>query len=129
MANKNKDHGQDIPHVGRGAGGAGRVAGFLSDESAEDTSGTLRRLLQELKGKQVLFLFVLFLSLTASVTQIFSPMLIGNMINYIVEGFDSGAGLNWSGISRIAMILIILYVINFAARYLAQLPWCASRKV
>ena len=62
MADKEKDQNQELPSLSKGVGGAGRVAGFLSDDKAQDTSGTLKRLLRELSGQKILFIFALILT-------------------------------------------------------------------
>lgn len=120
MSEQEKKQEKELPSVNKGVGGADRVAGFLSEEAAQDTRGTLNRLLRELADKKGLFILALLLTLLASLSQILTPRIIGRIINFIAKTFGSDVGLNWEGIRQATLILVGLYLVNFIATYVAS---------
>lgn len=120
MSDQEKKQEQELPSLNKGVGGAGRVAGFLSEEAAQDTKGTLNRLLRELSDQKGLFILALLLTLLASLSQILTPRIIGRIINFIAATFGTEAGLNWEGIQQATIILVVLYLVNFTATYIAS---------
>ena len=97
----------------------GRVSGLLSDDKANHSFETLKRLFSEIKGNRLMFIFTLILTIIASLSQIYSPKLIGQVINFIDESFGTESGLNWQGIGQSLLILLILYIVYFLASYIA----------
>ena len=120
MSDQEKKQEQELPSLNKGVGGAGRVAGFLSEEAAQDTKGTLNRLLRELSDQKGLFILALLLTLLASLSQILTPRIIGRIINFIAATFGTEAGLNWEGIQQATILLVGLYLVNFTATYIAS---------
>lgn len=119
MSEKEKNRNQELPSLSRGVGGAGRVSGLLSDDKANHSFETLKRLFSEIKGNRLMFIFTLILTIIASLSQIYSPKLIGQVINFIDESFGTESGLNWQGIGQSLLILLILYIVYFLASYIA----------
>lgn len=119
MSDKEKNQNQELPSLNKGVGGAGRVAGLLSDDKANNNFETLKRILSELKGNSLMFILTLILTIMASLSQIYAPKLIGEVINFIYESFGAELGLNWQGIRQTLLTLLILYIINFIASYIA----------
>lgn len=121
MSDNKKEQTQELPSLGKGVGGAGRVSGFLTEEKAQDTLGTFKRLFKELGNKKALFILALILTLISSLAQIISPRIIGNIINFIAQTFETQAGLNWDGLRQSALILLLLYLVHFVTTYVSQI--------
>lgn len=117
MSDKEKDQKQELPSLSKGVGGADRVAGFLTEEKASNTTETLKRLLGEMKGNGGLFVLALILTLISSLALIYVPRLIGEIINYIAATFGTETGLDWAGIRQSSLTLVVLYLVNFLATY------------
>lgn len=115
---KKKEDG--LPGVSRGVGGAGRVAGLLASESAKDNKGTFFRLLKNVGPFKWFFIIAIILTLLASGAQIFIPRLIGNIINIITSVFQKDIPLDWLAFRNVAIILIVLFVVQFSANYFSS---------
>lgn len=118
-ANERREEG--LPGMSKGAGGAGRVAGLLASESAQDTKGTLWKLLKNVAPFRWIFVTAIVLTLTASLAQIFTPRLIGQIINMITSILTKKIPMDWGGFKSLALILMALYAGNFLATYFANI--------
>ncbi len=118
QAEEKRDDG--LPGVSRGVGGAGRVAGLLASGSAKDSKGTLLRLLKNVGPFKWFFITAIILTLLASGAQIFIPRLIGDIINIITSVFQQDVGLDWVAFRKIAIILILLFIVQFGANYFSS---------
>ncbi|MBK7480275.1 MAG: ABC transporter ATP-binding protein [Bacteroidales bacterium] len=116
---ENRDEG--LPGVSRGIGGAGRVAGLLASGSAKDNKGTFLRLLRNVGPFKWFFITAIILTLLASGAQIFIPRLIGNIINIITSVFRKDIALDWMAFRKVAIILILLFIIQFSANYFSSI--------
>lgn len=114
-----KDDG--LPTVSRGVGGAGRVSGLLTSDSAQDAKGTLFRLFKNLASFKWIFLAAILLTLLASLAQILIPRKIGQIINVFTEVLTEKAALNWMVVGQIGLVLLVLYVLNFLSNYLSSI--------
>ncbi|MDI9603970.1 MAG: ABC transporter ATP-binding protein [Bacteroidota bacterium] len=118
QAEEKRDDG--LPGVSRGVGGAGRVAGLLASGSAKDSKGTLLRLLKNVGPFKWFFITAIILTLLASSAQIFIPRLIGDIINIITSVFQQNVGLDWIAFRKVAIILALLFIIQFGANYFSS---------
>jgi len=114
-----KDDG--LPTVSKGVGGAGRVSGLLTSDSAQDAKGTLFRLFKNLASFKWIFLAAILLTLLASLAQILIPRKIGQVINVFTEVLTEKAALNWMVVGQIGLVLLALYVLNFLSNYLSSI--------
>ena len=112
---------EGLPGVSRGIGGAGRVAGLLASGSAKDNKGTFLRLLRNVGPFKWFFITAIILTLLASSAQIFIPRLIGNIINIITSVFRKDIALDWMAFRKVAIILILLFIIQFSANYFSSI--------
>ena len=112
---------EGLPGVSRGIGGAGRVAGLLASGSAKDNKGTFLRLLRNVGPFKWFFITAIILTLLASGAQIFIPRLIGNIINIITSVFRKDIALDWMAFRKVAIILILLFIIQFSANYFSSI--------
>ncbi|MGI6323811.1 MAG: ABC transporter ATP-binding protein [Bacteroidales bacterium] len=119
--NRTKEKRDDgLPGVSRGVGGAGRVAGLLASGNAKDSKGTFLRLLKNVGPFKWFFITAIILTLLASGAQIFIPRLIGNVINILTSVFQKGIALDWMAFRKVAIILILLFIIQFSANYFSS---------
>ena len=109
-----------LPNVEKGTGGAGRVSGLLSEDKAQDTKGTLARLLITLKPFAGLFILALILTLMATIASVLAPRLTGQVITLITETLLNRIGLDWQSVTRLISILATLYLVIFVATYAAN---------
>ena len=120
-ANQTEEKRDDgLPGVSRGVGGAGRVAGLLASGSAKDSKGTLLRLLKNVGPFKWFFITAIILTLLASGAQIFIPRLIGDIINIITSVFQQNIGLDWVAFRKVAIILSLLFIVQFGANYFSS---------
>jgi len=89
MADRDREEGEALPSISRGAGGAGRVMGMLTDEKAEDSRATLARLLSTIKPFRAAFIGALALTLIGTLCQVAAPMLVGDIITTIARTLTS----------------------------------------
>lgn len=118
QAEEKRDNG--LPGISKGVGGAGRVAGLLTSGSAKDSKGTLLRLLKNVGPFKWFFITAIILTLLASGAQIFIPRLIGDIINIITSVFQQDVGLDWIAFRNVAIILAILFIVQFGANYFSN---------
>ena len=111
---------EGLPGISRGAGGAGRVAGFLASGSAIDNKGTLLRLLKYIRPFKWFFITAIVLTLLASGAQIFIPRMIGNIINIITSTFQKNITLDWLTFRNSAIILSVLFIVQFLSTYFSN---------
>lgn len=117
---ENKEE-EGLPGVSRGVGGAGRVSGLLTSGSAKDAKGTLFRLFKNLASFKWIFLAAILLTLVASLAQILIPRNIGRIINIFTDLLTKDFALDWTILGGIGLILLVLYILNFFANYLANI--------
>jgi ATP-binding cassette subfamily B multidrug efflux pump len=90
-------------------------------ERAKDFKGTLKRLLKLLKPYRVKLFAVLILAALSTVFSIVSPKIMGLVTTELFEGvIVSGAGVDFSYIAHILIILGGLYLISAFFNYLQQ---------
>jgi ATP-binding cassette subfamily B multidrug efflux pump len=103
-----------------GHGGHGSH-GRMPVERAKDFKGTLKRLLKLLKPYRVKLFAVLILAALSTVFSIVSPKIMGLVTTELFEGvIVSGAGVDFSYIAHILIILGGLYLISAFFNYLQQ---------
>jgi ATP-binding cassette subfamily B multidrug efflux pump len=103
-----------------GPGGHGSH-GRMPVERAKDFKGTLKRLLKLLKPYRVKLFAVLILAALSTVFSIVSPKIMGLVTTELFEGvIVSGAGVDFSYIAHILIILGGLYLISAFFNYLQQ---------
>lgn len=109
-----------------GIGGRGRSRMGMPSEKAKDFKGTLKRLLVYLKPRKWQLAAVFIMAILSTVFSIASPKVIGRAINNLFEGIMMkskgvpGAGIDFHYISKIALILGILYVFSAFFKYIQQ---------
>ena len=107
---------------GRGGRPGGHGShGRMPVERAKDFKGTLKRLLKLLKPYRVKLFAVLILAALSTVFSIVSPKIMGLVTTELFEGvIVSGAGVDFSYIAHILIILGGLYLISAFFNYLQQ---------
>jgi ATP-binding cassette subfamily B protein len=92
----------------------------MTVEKPKNFQKSLKKLLQLLKPYRISIAITLFLSLIAMGFSIFSPKLLGNMTNQIVQNLSENAGINYEALAHIAFILIAFYIISAIANYVSM---------
>lgn len=110
---------EGLPTISKGVGGAGRVSGLLTSGNAEDAKGTMFKLLKNVASFKWFFMAAIMLTLIASLSQIFIPKMIGQIINAFSGLLTKKTPLNWINLGKTGLILMILYVVNFFSNYLS----------
>ena len=115
------------PPVRFGRGHPGAMAG----EKARDFKGTIRQLIEYLGKHKWIILLVLLLAAASTVFTIVGPKILGNATTLIFDGLVSkisgtGAGIDFSAISRILIQVMTLYAISallsfFQGYYMANI--------
>lgn len=116
MSNKieNKRHG----------GFGGPMGGMhLGGAKAKDFKGTTKKLLNYLKPFRLSIIIVLIFAVGSAAFSIIGPKVLGHVTTSIFEGLvskisGSGAGIDFSYIGKLIVILIVLYVISAAFSFI-----------
>lgn len=116
MSNKvdNKRHG----------GFGGPMGGMhLGGAKAKDFKGTTKKLLDYLKPFRLSIIIVLIFAVGSAAFSIIGPKVLGHVTTSIFEGLvskisGSGAGIDFSYIGKLIVILIVLYVISAAFSFI-----------
>ena len=101
---------------GRGFGPMG--GGKMSTEKAKDFKGTMKKLMDYLKPYRIAIIFVFIFAIGSAAFSIVGPKVLGKATTKIFEGLVNkvsgvaGAGIDFTYISRIAISLLILYIIS-----------------
>jgi ATP-binding cassette subfamily B protein len=91
--------------------------GEMALEKAHDFKGTMRQLIKYLGKHNLVIVLVLLLAAASTVFTIIGPKILGNATTLIFDGLVSkiagtGAGIDFTAISRILIQVLILYVIS-----------------
>lgn len=97
----------------------------MSAEKAKDVKGTGLRLLRCLAPQKIKLIIVVFAAIAACALTMTSPLVIGKAIDIIFNGMQtavSGEGfqVNFATMGRVALTLLIIYLLNSACSYLQQ---------
>lgn len=96
--------------------GHGPGGGVAPAEKAKDFKGTMKKLLHHIAGYKIGIVFVLIFAVGGTVFNIFGPKILGNatteLFNGIVSKFSGGAGINFSAIANILILLLALYALS-----------------
>ncbi|MDL2273219.1 ABC transporter ATP-binding protein/permease [Oscillospiraceae bacterium OttesenSCG-928-G22] len=105
--------------MGGGPGGHG-PGGRGPAEKPKDFKGSFRRLMGYFKP-YVLPLFAVFVfAVTASLFNVFAPRIQGSATTLIADGVSSGAGVDFTGLLRILVLLAFVYLLSALSTYLQQ---------
>jgi len=123
----NKDKRQFTGHK-TALGKGGRPGGLksLPADKAKDFRGTLKRLLKYLQPHHLKLGFVLILAALSTAFSIVSPKIMGKATTELFEGTMNkyrgmaGAGVDFSYIAHILVVLAALYIVSALFRYLQQ---------
>ncbi|RNC29082.1 MAG: putative ABC transporter ATP-binding protein [Candidatus Dichloromethanomonas elyunquensis] len=104
--------------MGRGPMGGGPMGGMHMGENAKDFKGTMKKLIDYLKPFLFSIFIVITLAIGSSVFSIAGPKILGKATTKIFEGLVGkvsgipGAGVDFSYIENIILLLIGLYVVS-----------------
>ncbi|MGP7816357.1 ABC transporter ATP-binding protein [Niallia sp. 01092] len=99
----------------------------MPGQKAKDAKGTLKRLLVYLGKYKLQLVFVLLSAILSTVFSILSPKIMAKAIDHIFEGFVGKmkgvpeAGIDFSVVGKIILLLIVLYIISSLFTYIQQI--------
>ncbi|TGY44175.1 ABC transporter ATP-binding protein [Clostridium sartagoforme] len=108
----------------RHGGFGGPMGGMhLGGAKAKDFKGTTKKLLDYLKPFRLSIIIVLIFAVGSAAFSIIGPKVLGHVTTSIFEGLvskisGSGAGIDFSYIGKLIVILIVLYVISAAFSFI-----------
>ncbi len=97
----------------RRGGHGGPHGGMMPGEKAKDFSGTMKTLLSYLKPHGVAMGVVFVFAVASTIFSIVSPSILGDATDEVVKGLMSPAGIDFSALLRILILLIVLYALSF----------------
>lgn len=98
----------------------------MAGEKAKDFKGTAKRLLTYLKPHKVKLISVIFMAIISTAFSVFSPKLLGETINVILEGMIAkfkgipGASIDFTKLTHYILLLLGFYVLSSVFMYLQQ---------
>ncbi len=113
-------------HVGRGGGFGPRGIGAPVDK-AKDFKGTLRRLTRYMGQHKWRLILVFAATILSTLFSVLSPKILGQATTILFEGMMSrlqnvpGAGVDFSSVGRILMVLAGVYVFSAIFGYIQQM--------
>lgn len=109
MADRSK-----APRHRRGHGGpGGGPAGMMPGEKAKNFKGTMKTLISYLKPHGLAVIVVFLFAIASTVFNIVSPTILGDATDEVVKGLMSPAGIDFSALLDILILLIVLYGLSF----------------
>ncbi len=90
-------------------------------EKPKDYKGSMKKLFQYIKVEKMLLIFGLFFAIFYSTISIFGPKLIGDIVNEMQFSLNFSTPLNLAQISKIGIILIMLYSFSGISELLQSL--------
>lgn len=85
----------------------------MPGEKAKDFKGTMKTLLSYLKTHSIAVLIVFLFAVASTIFSIVSPTILGDATDEVVKGLMSPAGIDFSALLNIVILLIVLYGLSF----------------
>lgn len=114
----NHQDSNSTPPMGRGRGHVRGMRG--TGEKAKDFKGTIKKLWRYLRSFRPVLGLIIFLAIASTVFTVISPKILGDITNVVVSSYsqnDTHYQINYQKISRLAIFLLILYVLSFLFSY------------
>ena len=97
----------------RRRGPAGGPHGMMPGEKAKDFGGTMKTLISYLRPHGIAVSVVFLFAIASTVFSIVSPTILGDAMDEVVKGLMSPAGIDFSALLDILILLIVLYALSF----------------
>lgn len=97
----------------RRRGPAGGPHGMMPGEKAKDFGGTMKTLISYLRPHGIAVSVVFLFAIASTVFSIVSPTILGDATDEVVKGLMSPAGIDFSALLDILILLIVLYALSF----------------
>lgn len=97
----------------RRRGPAGGPHGMMPGEKAKDFGGTMKTLISYLRPYGLAVSVVFLFAIASTVFSIVSPTILGDATDEVVKGLMSPAGIDFSALLDILILLIVLYALSF----------------
>lgn len=96
----------------------------VATQKAKDFKGTLKRLIRYLRNYRLSIILVIIAAILSAIFSIVSPKILGQATTKIFEGvmlkMKGQGGIDFNFISRILILLIVLYIISSIFNYMQQ---------
>ncbi|MGL5642489.1 MAG: ABC transporter ATP-binding protein [Paraclostridium sp.] len=96
----------------------------VATQKAKDFKGTLKRLIRYLRNYRISIILVIIAAILSAIFSIVSPKILGQATTKIFEGIvlkmKGQGGIDFNFISRILILLIVLYIISSIFNYMQQ---------
>ena len=107
----------------RGMGGHGPMGGMGGGQKAKDFKGTMKKLASYLSTFKIAILVVIIFAIGSATFSIVGPKILGKATTEIFNGLinkisGTGAGINFTKIGNILLILISLYLISMVFAFI-----------
>ena len=107
----------------RGMGGHGPMGGMGGGQKAKDFKGTMKKLASYLSTFKIAILVVIIFAIGSATFSIVGPKILGKATTEIFNGLinkisGTGAGINFTKIGNILLILISLYLISMVFSFI-----------
>ena len=97
----------------RRRGPAGGPHGMMPGEKAKDFGCTMKTLISYLRPHGIAVSVVFLFAIASTVFSIVSPTILGDATDEVVKGLMSPAGIDFSALLDILILLIVLYALSF----------------
>lgn len=87
---------------------------MMAPEKAKDFGKTMKTLLSYLGVYKIKLVVVVLFSILATVFSILSPAILGTATDKVVDGLMGGTGIDFTGILKILMVLLAMYILSLA---------------
>ena len=86
---------------------------MMPGEKAKDFGGTMKTLISYLRPHGIAVSVVFLFAIASTVFSIVSPTILGDATDEVVKGLMSPAGIDFSALLDILILLIVLYALSF----------------
>lgn len=107
----------------KGPIGGGNMNTSYSTERVKDFKGSLKKLVEYLKGYKLSIIVVFIFAILSTIFSVVGPKILGQATTEIYNGVmskisGSGTGINFDAIGQILLFLLSLYALSFAFAYI-----------
>lgn len=88
-----------------------------SPAQAKNSKFAFKEFTKSIKPHRFSIIFAIILSIGSATCGIFTPKILGNMINNVKDSIDLGEAINWDFLTKKAILVIVLFLLAAALNY------------
>lgn len=88
-----------------------------SPAQAKNSKFAFKQFTKSIKPHRFSIIFAIILSIGSATCGIFTPKILGNMINSVKDSIDLGEAINWDFLTQKAILVIVLFLLAAALNY------------